>query len=311
MGRAAGLAVALLLGWAACRSAARQAPAGARPAALVNGEAIGLAELDAELKRNGPVAVPLPSGMQREAQRQTLGQLIDNLLIDQFLRTNASPVAPNAVDAKLAEIAQDLQKEKKTLADFLRDTNQTEAELRKSVERGLRFYDFAQGQATDAALQRYYADLKDFFDGTTVRLSHILIPLPPNAADAEVARAQAQLTALRGEIAAGKFDFAAAAKAHSQCPSARDGGDLGFVARKWQVDEPLARAAFALRPGEVSDVVRTAAGLHLVKVAERKPGPGSDFARAKEEVRDLFLVELREAVLIQLRRSAKIEVYLP
>jgi peptidyl-prolyl cis-trans isomerase C len=306
------LAVALALGWAVCESAAQQQPAAPRPAALVNGEAISMADLEAEMRRNGPVAVQMPSNIRREVQRQALATLIDNLLLEQFLLTNAPAASPADVEKKMVELAEELKKDNKTVADFLRATSQTEAELRKNVARELRWYAFARGQATDAVLQPYYTQFKDFFDGTTVRVSHIAVRLAPGATDADVAKGRAQLEAIRAEVVSGKTDFAAAAKAHSQCPTAKDGGDVGFVTRKFgDVEEPFARAAFALKPGEISDVVRTELGLHVLKVTERKPGPGSELAKVKDDVREVYIVDLRESIMTQLRRSAKIEVSLP
>ena len=121
-----------------------------------------------------------------------------------------------------------------------------------------------------------------------------------------------KLTALRSELIEKKGDFAAAAKAESQCPSKQMGGDIGYITRKWSmVDEQFARVAFSLPPGQISDVVQTDYGLHLIKVTDRKAGQQSDYAKMKEGVpRQRFVEEMRQKLLQEERTKGKIEVQL-
>jgi peptidyl-prolyl cis-trans isomerase C len=160
-------------------------------------------------------------------------------------------------------------------------------------------------------VQRYFTENKDFFDGVAVRASHIVTRTPPGTSDGERQAARVRLLALRQEILAGTLDFAAAAAKHSQCTSAQQGGDVGFFPRKGVVDEPIARAAFALPVGHISDVVQTDYGMHLIKVTERKPGQPADFLKVKEDVRAMCAEELRQSLLAELRKSAKVQINLP
>src|SRR4029079_15533925 len=95
---------------------------------------------------------------------------------------------------------------------------------------------------------------------------------------AERPEAQKQLAGLRQKILAGKTTFAEAARQYSQCPTAPKGGEIGFITRQWMGDEKVARAAFALSKGEISDVVASEFGLHLLTVTERNEGPKVEFA---------------------------------
>ena len=80
---------------------------------------------------------------------------------------------------------------------------------------------------------------------------------------------------------------------------------------KFQVEEPFARAAFALKVGEVSDIVQTGYGLHLIKVTDRKAnGPPSDFEKIKEEVREACAMEMMNNLVARERQVAKIEINL-
>jgi peptidyl-prolyl cis-trans isomerase C len=282
-----------------------------KPAAVVNGQAISMAELEAVLKQAGPSAVPLPEDQRKAAQRQALAMLIDESLMRQFLGQNTPDVTKADLDKKLAEMDAGLRKENKSLVEFCGTTGMTEAQLRTNIGYTMRWHAYARQNVTDAMVEKFYTEYKDFFDGVTVKASHIVLRVPPTAPPAEIEAARAKLADLQAQITAGKLDFAEAAKKHSQCPSAPSGGDIGYFPRKWVVDEAFARAAFALKVGDVSDVVQSDYGLHLIKVTDRKAGQPSDFAKIKEDVREFCTEEARQSLLVRMRKEAKIEVNLP
>jgi parvulin-like peptidyl-prolyl isomerase len=138
-----------------------------------------------------------------------------------------------------------------------------------------------------------------------------MMKVSPTADDAARKDARDKLIAIRAHIMAGKLDFADAAKRFSQTESAKNGGDLGFFQRKGDIEEAFAKAAFGLKVGEVSDVVQTEFGYHLLKVTERKQGTPADFEKIKERVREFYVYEMREEVLAQMRKISKIEINAP
>ncbi|KAJ7292409.1 hypothetical protein O6H91_13G024000 [Diphasiastrum complanatum] len=77
------------------------------------------------------------------------------------------------------------------------------------------------------------------------------------------AAAMAQLQALRDDIVSGKMRFAEVASEHSDCTSAKRSGDLGWFGRG-QMQKPFEDATYALRVGELSDIVETDSGLHII-----------------------------------------------
>jgi parvulin-like peptidyl-prolyl isomerase len=175
-------------------------------------------------------------------------------------------------------------------------------------------YGFAK--ITDDALEAYYQEHKDYFQGNTVQVSHIVLVVPAGSKEKEM-RARNQLNVLRMRLLdqSHPFDFAEAVRAHSQDATLPPGGNLGWFPRKCHLDEAFCKAAFALNVGQISEVIRTEYGLHLIKVTDRKPGPGFDFATGKDRVREEMLEDLREKTLAQQRKAAKkagkIEIYLP
>jgi peptidyl-prolyl cis-trans isomerase C len=100
--------------------------------------------------------------------------------------------------------------------------------------------------------------------------------------------------------------FAAAARDKSACPSKEQGGDVGSFYRVSNMVEPFARAAFALKPYQMSDLVRTQFGFHLILVLERQPGKDVKFDELKEDVKAVYAERLRESLVAQLRPRASI-----
>jgi parvulin-like peptidyl-prolyl isomerase len=299
--------------WAPAQApAAQAAPAAPRkPAAVVNGEPIAMAELETVLNQLGPQPVQLPEAAVRQRRLEVLGMMMDDLLIQQFLRTNGPRVDASEVNKKLAEAAEAMKKKGKNLQDFLREQGETEAQLRMEATAAVQWQEYVRVRLTPEELKHYYNENKDFFDQVQVRASHIVLVVPANATDAERQKLRDKLLAIRQEIVSGKLDFGEAAKKYSQCPSAPSGGDIGRFPRKGLVDEAFARAAFALPVGQVSDVVQSSYGLHLIKVTERTPPQPSDFNKIQGAVRDFAAEDMRQNLLVQLRRSAKIEINLP
>lgn len=104
----------------------------------------------------------------------------------------------------------------------------------------------------------------------TIRASHILLmhkDAQSSLNDRSREQALAEIQVLRGKIASGEADFADVAYSHSDCPSGEDGGDLGPFHRGMMVPD-FDKAAFALEVGELSDVVETPFGYHLIKRTE-------------------------------------------
>src|SRR6266496_3097150 len=94
--------------------------------------------------------------------------------------------------------------------------------------------------------------------------------------------------------------FSAAASKESACPSKSAGGELGWFPRSGRMVEPFAKAAFALKPYEMSDVLTTEFGLHLILATDQKPGRDVQYEKLQEVVKEVFIDRMREALLAQL-----------
>lgn len=286
-----------------------QAPA-TRQVAIVNGEPITLAEVDAVLKARPIESLQLSQADYRGMQKEALNLLIDDLLMQQFLRKNSPAIAAAEVTKHVKELQGVLKLRGQSLDEYLRASSQTEAQLRRTILTALQMNAYLDSRLTEAALRKYYDDNRDAFDQTAVRASHILLRLTPGMTAEQIAGLRTWLQSVRQEIVAGKLDFAEAARKYSQCTSAAQGGDVGLVQRKGTVDESFAQAAFALQRNQISDVVQTALGLHLIKVTERKAGTPTDFPKVEARVRQLAGEEILSNVVAQQRQAAQVKITL-
>ena len=263
------------------------------------------------------------------ARKEILNHLIENTLIDQYLNLLKMEVSPAEVEKLLEELKAELKKSNKDYPKELEAMMLTEAEFRVEVAAQMKWDKFLKQQGTDAALQGFFDKRPDLFDGSIVRARHIL--LTPGVDPAKVAEAKKKLAdikatltaegdkavaaapgdALAKEQARGKRVedlFAQFAKDHSTCPSKKDGGDLNFFPRVGQMVEPFADAAFKLNAFQLSDPVETEFGQHLILVTDRKPGTPKKFDTVKEDVRAVYAMHLRTAVVGQMRPKVQVTI---
>ena len=102
--------------------------------------------------------------------------------------------------------------------------------------------------------------------------------------------------------------FAAQAKAKSACPSKEKGGDVDWFQGVGFMVEPFSRAAFALKPFEMSEPVKTPFGYHLILVTDRKPGREVKFEEVKEMVKDHYVTRLHDSIVGEARQRANIAI---
>ncbi len=294
-------------------------------AATVNGQPIPEKAVQRGLLR-------APPEKQAEARAQVLDYLIDNVVLDQHLLQLGIDVPKAEVDARLQQIREEIQKNGHTFEAALKELMLSEEELRTQLIAELRWDKYAGERATDKALRELFDKNVEIFDGTMVRARHIL--LTPAAGDAKAAeQAKLQLQNIKQQIeetvakelaklpAGGDSlsrqkarnralddAFAAMAREKSACPSKAKGGDLDWFPRAGSLVEPFASAAFALKPYQMSDVVATPFGFHLILATGRRPGRETKFDEVKDVVKEVYCDRLRESLCADLKPKAKIVI---
>jgi len=146
----------------------------------------------------------------------------------------------------------------------------------------------------DRAIERYYERNKEteFTTPRRVRASHILKRLGSDAPTEEVEKTRAEMESILARAKKGE-NFAALAKAHSDDGTRDKGGDLGFFRNEEMVPE-FSAAAFALKPGELSEVVRSAFGMHIIKLTGDEPAQIKDLEQARPAIAEKLKNQLAE-----------------
>ena len=146
-------------------------------------------------------------------------------------------------------------------------------------------------------VRRYYKKNTDnYVTPPEIKARHILFKLPPDASEEKQREKREQLRELLVQIKAGS-SFEELAKAHSEDGTATEGGDLGWF-KPGEMVPAFESAAFALAAGEVSDIVKSPFGLHLIKVDELKEEITKSLDDAHEEITEI-LAESRAQKLLE------------
>jgi len=129
-----------------------------------------------------------------------------------------------------------------------------------------RYEDRKKEHSPNEVQQFYQQNTQLFAQPESVNIGHILLNIEEDGNTKEWDKAKKKLLKLREN----KKDFRELAKEHSECPTGKKGGDLGFVPRG-RLFQPLELAAFKLKDNEISQPVESNAGIHLIKLYERRP----------------------------------------
>ena len=149
----------------------------------------------------------------------------------------------------------------------------------------------------------YEAHKSEYVEEPQVLCQHILVK---GADDAALDK----IKAIRERIVSDKADFAEEAKKHSDCPSGAQGGSLGWFGRGMMVPE-FDKAAFGMKKGEVSGIVTTEFGYHIIYKADERGGRQQTIVDVHDQIKDLLRHEARgkamDAYVAELREKATIQ----
>lgn len=317
-------ALLLLAGLLAAPTSARGQITGL--AARVNGRPITNERLErffeeyATEKGRSPASIWQP-GPFKKLKREALDQLVEQeVLFQEAERRKLTATREEAAQAvaalkarfqKPGSFERRLERSGFDEAGYLEYVRR-QLSIRKLLEQEAAAARLSVGDEEIRALYQSRPEL--FAEPEEVRVRHILRAVPAGAPEAERRKARRAAEKARASALRPGADFAALASKHSQDPSAEQGGDLGFVSRG-QMVSPFEEAAFALRPGEVSQVVETVFGFHVIQAVERRGGGTIPEEQAREPIRRRLLGEKTERHLqeriAQLRAGARIEILAP
>ena len=283
--------------------------------AIVNGREIGGEAVKFELDRLARFY--LSHGMTMDEVKKNLPRLEEKaleqaigarLLLDEAARLDI-PVSAADVDAEVAKVV-DQVGGRESFEKALAAQGVTEEQFRKELEKGAKVNKLVEqacssvADPTDDEVAAFYAAHKaEYVAPEQVLCQHILVKGTDDAA-------LDKIKDIRARIVDGKADFAEEAKRHSDCPSGQQGGSLGWFGRGMMVPE-FDKAAFEMKKGEVSGVVTTQFGYHIIYKADQRGGGQQTLVDVHDQIRDLLRHEARgramDAYVAELREKATVE----
>lgn len=244
-------------------------------------------------------------------RQEIIDQLITDILLEEFIDKQGLIVTPEEIEREVVQIRNNIAGSQKnafqSLEQILVSIGSNIDEFKKSVKYSIALEKYFRNKLDDKTLKKYFEENKSIFDGGSVKVSHILIDTRNMKTQEEISHALEQIKNIKREIDQGAA-FDEIAKKYSNCPSAQNGGNLGFIQRKGNFAKSFLDIAFSLRIGQVSEPVLTEYGYHLIKVTEKKEGTNIQFEDAREKVRLEVLDAEILKLLNRLRKEAKIAI---
>jgi len=259
----------------------------------VNGREVYENEIEQEVARirtqlSGRVPMEQLASMSEVIQQQAVNNMINRVLLEQAADRARIEVAENDVKERADQVKSGFGSDE-VFKEQLQSSGLTEAGFQQEVELALRIETLLD-QQTDGFQETDESEVRNFYDTNIerfkkpeqVQASHILLPHVETDGEPEKTAKRSKLDSLLVEIKGGA-DFAKLASEHSSCPSKTRGGDLGLFGRGQMVKE-FEDAAFGLDVDEVSGIVETQFGYHIIKVTGRQPASTVPFEDAKADI---------------------------
>ena len=301
-----------------------QAAVGDRIVAVVNDEVITLSELNGAFAPYQERLEATYKGAEREralaeARQTVLNRLIDDLLMEQQSRKAGIVVR----DADVSNAIEDVMKRRKLSREELRKALARDGITLEAYRKGMRDQLMrirlvqrevkSKVAVSDEEIGRYYRKHRDEYEGKeAVRIKQILLLLPRNALPAVKERLREEAGAIHRRLVDGE-PFEVVSAKHSQGPAANTGGDIGYI-EKGMILPEVEEAAFSLPLNQISPVIESPAGFHIIQVIDRRGAGLKSIESVREEIReklDMEKVEKKfEEWLVALRQKSHVEIKL-
>lgn len=269
---------------------------------------------EAEQKSSGA----LPEAERAQIRAAALHRLIDRKLTDQKIRELGIKVSEEEVQQAIEDVKRQNHLTQESLVAALASQglsfDQYKAQLTDQLER-LRLMSQevkSKVQVGEREEREYYeANLPKFGQEELFRARHIFFKIAKNATPEDIRKISTKAARVL-EMARKGADFDKLARQYSDDPAAKeDGGDLGTFKRGDMLPE-IEKTVERMKPGEVSDLVSTPAGFHIIKLEERTLGKAKPFDEVKGEIENILYKKKSEerfnTWLAELRKGAAIEI---
>ncbi len=288
-----------------------------KPIATINGEPVTRDDLNQKManlvqQMTGGQAPPSFSPQQQaQLQQQAFQQIILERQLHGFATQNELQVEANVIEAEISTIMESfggVEKFEKAMKDAGMDRETLKGDIRKSklAEMAVNHYKGGLADASETDVETFYKENIDRYSvKEMVSASHILWGFTEGEDDASKTSKRKEADEVRTKLLE-SGDFAELAKTHSSCPSANDGGALGTFPREDMIPA-FSDVAFALEIDEISEVVETEFGYHVIKVTEHTDAKTSALTEIKDKVASDVKEDLLQKWFQTLVSEAKVE----
>jgi len=247
----------------------------------------------------------VPPALRKSVRKVIIQRLIDYRLVREFLEERNIEPKPAQLDAAVRRVHGQIRAQGGDPETVLKQHGLNDDALRRELWLPVAWHTYARQIITDRAIRERFRKRRRQFDGTRVRASQILLKLSRDATEADKRQAVGRLEGIRRDILAGRIAFADAAKQHSQAPSGKQGGDVGVFGYSGDMPQAVARVAFSLKKGEISQPFVTRFGVHLLQVTDVTPGQLS-LEDARPKVFRQIAQQRWDDLVTRLRKTATI-----
>ncbi len=283
------------------------------PVALVNGNGIDASLYYAEVDKITRRSAKIPPERMNRIKENILKRLIEKQLIKDAVAKEGIAVPAPEIEKEFEQYKTRFRTDEQ-FQNYLRHGKVTiesiKQRIREKKELEMLLEKTGKLSVTDEEIQEFYTKNERFYqEREGVKARHVLIKVAENAPKDQQDKAEAKIKEVQAALKAGT-DFAEVAKKFSEGPSAPKGGDLGFFGRG-QMVKPFEEKAFAMKPGDVSEPVRTRFGFHIINVLEKREARKKTLDEVKETIseslRNKKFFQERRSLLNTLKTNAKIE----
>jgi peptidyl-prolyl cis-trans isomerase C len=290
--------------------------------AVVNGSVITQTDFDREVFRTRQMynrGKNLENPGLKQIKKEALDHLIERELLYQESKNQGITVDEATVKSRIDGL-RDRFPSDEAFKEGLEKMNLSKSILETQLRQGMAIQELIEKAVaqkvtvSEGEAKEYYDNHQDRFQQPKrVRAKHILVKVEPGANNSEKAEARKTLKSAQERLQEGE-DFSSLAEEISDCPSSKKGGDLGYFS-KGQMVKPFEEAAFALEPGQVSDIVETRFGYHLIELQDKQEASIVPYDEAKDRLMEqLKQQKIREEItkyVAGLKKDAKIETEIP
>lgn len=289
--------------------------------AVVNDEIITLYDVNREAQpviREGEKKGTLDDAARARIRRGALDSLVEKKLVEQKIRELGIRVSEEEIRQSIDDVKKQNNLTQEALVAALANQGlsfeQYRSQLQEQLEK-LKLISMevrSKIQVGETEMREFYeANRAKYTEEESFRARHIFFRTSEKATAEESKRTMTTALAVLAETKSGK-DFAELARTYSEDPAARkDGGDLGRF-KKGDMQPELEQAIMAMKPGDVSELIHTAAGYHLIKLEERIKGVLKPFESVRTEIEETLYRRKSEERFSQwakeLRSKASVEI---